>query len=294
MPDGSNASQTSDRAQFAQAVVQRLTTIQTEVTEIAGSVDEVAVFLEDQMGKFQALSAIAQQMAEAIDAIDSASKTTDHVSREAADRSTHSLTTVETAVSSIRGLAESVRAIQASLGELDTHLASVGASTKDIQDIARQTNLLALNATIESERAGEAGKGFAVVAGEVKGLARKAGEVTRTIEGSVESLTASIADLIVATGQTVTSAGQVSNGVGIISETINGFGDSLEKIHGRVEEISEAAAEGKVQCEDVIDYIDTFMISLSTTGETLGEARERIHHLVDQATSAVEFANKQS
>lgn len=65
---------------------------------------------------------------------------------------------------------------------------AIGSIIDLINAIASQTNLLALNATIEAARAGEAGKGFAVVAGEVKGLAGRTVEATRTIEAKVAEL----------------------------------------------------------------------------------------------------------
>lgn len=65
---------------------------------------------------------------------------------------------------------------------------AIGSIVDLINSIAAQTNLLALNATIESARAGEAGRGFAVVAGEVKGLAARTVEATRTIGAKVDEL----------------------------------------------------------------------------------------------------------
>jgi len=52
--------------------MERLSTIRSEVSEIAGSVDEVSVFLTEQMVSFEQLSTIAAQMAKAIDNIDAA------------------------------------------------------------------------------------------------------------------------------------------------------------------------------------------------------------------------------
>ncbi|CAA7615187.1 methyl-accepting chemotaxis protein [Magnetospirillum sp. UT-4] len=290
MPVGHESEEGRDQAAFAKAIVERLGAFRQEAGEIATSIEDVSHFLADQMSVFNRLSDVANEMSGAIAGIDSAAKETDEVSSDAAARSGQSLATVENAIAGIRRLADSVRAIQERLGELDTHLASVGTSSKDIQVIAKLTNLLALNATIESQRAGEAGKGFAVVANEVKSLARKASDVTLGIESAVDTLTNRVGELMVSTGDTAATASSVSEGVGFISTTIQDFDRALEQIHSRVEEISEAASDGRTQCEDVIDYIDTFMISLSTTGETLEDARTRIAHLVGQAADAFAFA----
>ena len=289
MPDGSVAESVRSDSEFASVVLKRLDDIKHEISGIGSDIDQVASFLVHQLERFHELSGIANQMAEAIKAIDQSSRLTDEVSTDAAEKSRQSLATVGEAVDSIRKLALSVGTIQTQLGQLDQNLTLVGASTKDIQDISRQTNLLALNATIESQRAGEAGKGFAVVANEVKALSRKASDVTQGIEGSVGTLSQQIGELIQATGTTATSATQVSLGVELISNAMSGFGQSLDHIHGQIQEISAAAGEGNSQCEDVIDYVDTFMISLSTTGETLSEARDHIRKIAERTDAAIAF-----
>ena len=76
----------------------------------------------------------------------------------------------------------------ATMGELASVEAEIGAVTALISGIAAQTNLLALNATIEAARAGEAGRGFSVVAQEVKALASQTARATSDIAARVEAL----------------------------------------------------------------------------------------------------------
>ncbi|HSV28977.1 MAG TPA: methyl-accepting chemotaxis protein [Candidatus Omnitrophota bacterium] len=285
---------TRDLARFVDTVLDRLEKFRAEVSDIATSIDDVNRFVAEQQPRFQALSQIANAMTKAIAAIDAAAKDTDAVAREASGRSHASLSTVQEALGDIRGMAEAVRGIEQRLGELEHALGQVGARSGDIQAIAKQTNLLALNATIEAERAGEAGKGFAVVATEVKSLARKAGEVTLGIDDAVETLSSNVGELIKSSAETAAQAGAVSDGVGVISDTITGFGRSLEGIGAKVEDITAAASDSLTQCEDVIDYVDTFMVSLSTTGETLEEAKHKIDGLVARSGDAVNFLRKSS
>ncbi len=91
-----------------------------------------------------------------------------------------------------------------------------------IDGIAFQTNLLALNAGVEAARAGDAGKGFAVVANEVRALAQRSADAAKEIK-----------DLITA------SSRQVTGGVQLVGQT----GEALDRILGRVSEISALAAD---------------------------------------------------
>jgi methyl-accepting chemotaxis protein len=289
MSDETDGTKGPDAGSFAARVLERVEQFSLEAADIAASIDDVNRFVQQQRTLFEHLSDLAHRMATAINAIAEAASTTNAVSADANSQSGHSLATVDQAVGCIRKLAGSVAGIEGRLGELEGALAAVGEMSRNIQGIAKQTNLLALNATIEAERAGDAGKGFAVVAGEVKTLARKAEDVTTGIDGAVERLSARVTDLIEGTGKTVAGANAVSDGVGVISSTIAANSSALGTIGAKVAEITAAAGESRTECEDVIDYVETFMVSLSTTSEELAGADQRINTVLDKGEDLMAF-----
>lgn len=94
----------------------------------------------------------------------------------------------ETVVETMRVIVNTVTETATRVTHLAEASSSIGATVKQIEQIARQTNILAMNATIEAARAGAAGKGFAVVATEVKNLANQTAAATQDIRKRIDQL----------------------------------------------------------------------------------------------------------
>ncbi|MHB0763805.1 methyl-accepting chemotaxis protein [Stutzerimonas sp. NM35] len=140
-------------------------------SEVAESIHQLLLLVEEQLGEIQQASMTAEDMKAAMDEVVARARERFDIVREG----TESIRDV------VQRSAQSVQLLDSRMGEIDE---IVGL----ISDITTQTNLLALNAAIEAARAGEHGRGFAVVAGEVRSLAQRTAKAAEDIRTKVESL----------------------------------------------------------------------------------------------------------
>ena len=265
------------------ALLKKLDKVTLDMAEVAGSVSEIARFVNDQQLLFDQLRGVVEKLAVDIAEIDEAGRESNQAAAEAADQSTRSLGAASQALTAIRQLVESVSGMESRLNGLDSSLGAVRNTSRTIQTIARQTNMLALNATIEAARAGEAGRGFAVVANEVKTLSHQTDLATKEIDGTLGHLSENIGQLVSSSAASLSVAGDVDQGVGVITGALEGFRASLSTVETKVGSIAGATSHSRDNCQSVLDRIGHFTEGVHQTAERLRTIDQRVQNCLDHS-----------
>ncbi|TFH85489.1 methyl-accepting chemotaxis protein [Billgrantia azerbaijanica] len=164
---------------------------------------------------------------------------------------------------------QAVAQVVATMDEIRATSDKIGEIVNLIDGIAFQTNLLALNASVEAARAGEHGQGFAVVAAEVRQLATRSGEASRSIRS-----------LIQASGDTVLGG----------SEQVRAAGATIEELVSRVTRLTQMLGEISVAAGEQRDGID----QVNQAVNELDRMTQQNAALVGQSTAAAAQLGEQA
>lgn len=200
--------------------------------------------------------------------------------------------TADNAAETERRAMESARDAQASgkaVLEAVEAMKTIASRIMIVQEIARQTDLLALNAAVEAARAGEHGRGFAVVAAEVRKLAERsqsaaaeisllsdmtvrtatsAGEMLRNLVPNIESTSALVSEISIASRELATGAGQISSAVQQLDKV-------TQQNTSASEQLAASATELSGQADVLADAIEFFRVDDSPQDRVKSTRKEQ-------------------
>lgn len=155
------------------------------------------------------------------------------------------------------GSREVVQSTIASMSSLEKSAAQIMEVVATIDNIAFQTNILALNAGVEAARAGQAGAGFAIVAQEVRALAGRASEASKSVRQLISESTAHISASVGLVGKTSTALQQIIKEVRQIDDVVQDLAGSVQRqaseikqINGVVHDVDSAVHENAAMAQE--------------------------------------------
>jgi methyl-accepting chemotaxis protein len=234
--------------------------------ELSSSATLQAQGAETQRDQTAQVATALQEMAATVLQVSEHSNKAAVASRDAADTAREGGSIVETTLTAMHAMADSVGHTAKTIENLGKSSEQIGRIVGVIDDIADQTNLLALNAAIEAARAGDQGRGFAVVADEVRKLAERTTTATKEIAQMINAIQHETQRAVVAMED---GSKRVEEGVSSTARA----GDSLKSIIHMSEQVGE-----------MITHIATAAKQESSATQEVEKSMEQIARLVKESS----------
>lgn len=267
---------------IVKSVTKKITDAISLINENTG---ELNVISDNLSEKSTELSSIAQEQSSSVEETSSSlheisqmvKKNTD-IAVSSAQMVESSKTQLNSGVDLIFQLAQKIKDVNSSSGELnksidDNHsrlsdilnvFSQIQNKTSVINDIVFQTKLLSFNASVEAARAGEHGKGFSVVAEEIGGLAQQSGKSANEISTDLDSSYTSISNIIQRSKDEVYTA--VTTNRKLIDDCL----------------------KLSVECENVLKQIGSMFENISNSSNEIAVASKEQNSGVEEINAAVQ------
>ncbi|MGC9502333.1 methyl-accepting chemotaxis protein [Baaleninema sp.] len=234
------------------------------------------------------------EIGDAIRRIDRSAQQAAAIAQQGAKAARDGEEVMDLTVTSIKNISSAVAETASKVDRLTESFKQILQILTIISGIAERTNLLAYNASIEASRAGENGQGFRVVAEEVRRLAGRATEATRSIEQIVEVIQLDTEEVQqamevgkseVAEGtELVAKTKQTLKGLADVSQTIDRYVQSIsqntttqteasKQVNDRIEQVAEMTQNTSTLAKDVTASLEELVAAAATLKESVAQFR---------------------
>jgi len=249
-------------------------TISTLVT----AASQVKTSVQEQTDSASAVAASVEELTVSIGQVHTHASQALNLSNQAGQSSGEGRESVKQARMAMEEISTASGTLAQSINNLGLQSDNISSIIQVIHAIADQTNLLALNAAIEAARAGEQGRGFAVVADEVRKLAEKTAESTKSISvliSGIQNETRSAVAQVHGWTEMIQSGQRSSLGADHQMEAISHHTVDAERA---VNEITEALKEQSAASTLIAQQVEKIA---RMTEESQGVAHE-VNNVIDQ------------
>lgn len=192
----------------------------------------------------------------------------------------------------IKTMAASIELCVLTINELNKKSQQITSILDVIAGISDQTNLLALNAAIEAARAGEAGRGFSVVAEEVRTLASKTNDATKSIRKMIDELNAGTSSAVHNMQQTHEQSVRVVDNTHTLGQALQSIAVTIEQLANINAQISTAVEHHSIVAAQVADSaLQVSAIASDVTGRSRSDLRW-VMELNSLSRSAIQLAGR--